>query len=157
MPLPRAAPPRNRIQETAISVQFVPAMRFLVFNFRVYGTRTQSSQLRQYAPTRLGYAVGRCCAMTIQETIQETAFLVQETAFLTRNRIPGTRNRIPGTRKCTELAVSCTVLAAGPRVLLGAERDPPSGRRRRGTPSYGLAPYPSILAYARYRATAFVV
>eukprot|EP00961_Rhodomonas_salina_P301368 3940435-Rhodomonas_salina.1 len=28
--------PRNRIQETAVSVQFVPAMRFLVFDFEVY-------------------------------------------------------------------------------------------------------------------------
>eukprot|EP00961_Rhodomonas_salina_P163677 2204626-Rhodomonas_salina.1 len=30
--------PRNQIQETAISVQFVPRMRFLVFEFGVQGT-----------------------------------------------------------------------------------------------------------------------
>eukprot|EP00961_Rhodomonas_salina_P169572 2284709-Rhodomonas_salina.8 len=31
-----SATPRNRIQETAISVQFVPGMRFLVLDFGVY-------------------------------------------------------------------------------------------------------------------------
>eukprot|EP00961_Rhodomonas_salina_P006722 91278-Rhodomonas_salina.1 len=40
--------PRNQIQEPAFSVQFVPGMRFLVFDFALYGP-----SVWWYQPTRM--------------------------------------------------------------------------------------------------------
>eukprot|EP00961_Rhodomonas_salina_P093387 1256768-Rhodomonas_salina.1 len=39
---PYLPPPRNQIQETAFAVQFVPGMRFLVFDFGVYDSAVLS-------------------------------------------------------------------------------------------------------------------
>eukprot|EP00961_Rhodomonas_salina_P171727 2315662-Rhodomonas_salina.1 len=41
-PVLRQRTPRNKIQETAISVKFVPGMRFLVFDFGVYDGTSES-------------------------------------------------------------------------------------------------------------------
>eukprot|EP00961_Rhodomonas_salina_P185000 2498023-Rhodomonas_salina.1 len=57
------APPQNRIQETTISVQFVPGMRFLVSDFAVHA-RTGAGPERYlgYTPAVVDRAAHTACA-----------------------------------------------------------------------------------------------
>eukprot|EP00961_Rhodomonas_salina_P079229 1065092-Rhodomonas_salina.2 len=68
------ATPRSPVQETTISVQFVPGMRFLVFDFRVYaksrtdiaygaasGGGLDAGSLKQYFRCGTGIAYAASC------------------------------------------------------------------------------------------------